>query len=80
MIMKIFRCCTPRLGHRKETYLGHWYADDADEARSLALGYAEQRYGAPYTKQVEAVIGVGADKCFNADPMDFTKRKEPEHR
>jgi hypothetical protein len=75
--MKVYRCTTPRKGHRKEKYLGHWYAATPAEAEALALAYAEKTYGAPYTALIEAVISGATEKAFNADLFDHTKPAKP---
>jgi hypothetical protein len=65
--MKLFRVFTPRVGVRKETYLGHWYAPDADAARKLALAYREEKDGEPYKRPVDTAPAVSWDKAFNSE-------------
>lgn len=73
--MKVYRCFTPRVGTRKERYLGHWYADTPQIAMALARAHEEKTTGKAYTWPIDAAISAASDKAFNADPLDHTKPK-----
>lgn len=75
--MKLYRCYTPRVGTRREVYLGHWYAPSAREAQALARAWQEHQTSAPYTKPVGAAPSSAHDKAYNSEnqggmPKAFT--------
>lgn len=64
--MNLYRCFTPRVGTRREAYLGHWYAENAEAARKLARDF-EERSGTPYKRPIEVRPAVAWEKAFNSE-------------